>query len=253
MHLLIACTTSWFFLLGAFLATWAVLPEPRSTTDFAILIVIGTAAVAFARIGLVSGLTLLIRLLPAGRIRSTALRTVLRLGPRVLRSSVIVAASASLAVQAAHASPVSTEDFDAADQVTMISATSTAGTASAAGDAANPALDPGWPIAAAKSPPPDPSWPTTPPAPEPEPPQESEPTPDQVPPPEGEETAPANVDDDEVHIVGTGESLWSIAISHPASGMATQDIVDEIYTNNREQIGANPNLIMPGQRLEIAP
>lgn len=240
MHLLFACTTSWLFLLGAFFTSWAALPEPRSTTDFAMLIVIGTATVAFTRIGLVSLLTLLIRLLPAGRIRSTALRTVLRFVPRVLRSSVLVAASASLAVQAAHASAVPTDDFNAADQVVVA-------TASSASAATKPALDPGWPTSVAESPPPDPGWPTTPPAPE------SEPAPDQVPSAEDEETAPADSEDDGVHIVGAGESLWSIALSHPASGMTTHDLVNEIYTDNREQIGANPNLIMPGQRLEIQP
>ena len=253
MHLLIACTTSWLCLLGAFISTWAALPEPRSTTDFAIIIVIGTAAVAFTRIGLVSLLTLLIRLLPDGRIRSTAFRAVLRLVPRVLRSSVLVAASASMAVQAAHASVVPTDHFDSADQIA---------TASAAGGAAKLALDPGWPIAVAEDPPPDPGWPTAPPSPG------SEPAPDQIPPPEDEEPAPADAEDTEgvepavdrpkrdvdgLHIVGAGESLWSIAVRHPASGMTTQDIVDEIYIDNREQIGANPNLIMPGQRLEIQP
>lgn len=265
MYVLLICTTSWLFLLGAFIASWAALPEPRSTTDFAIIIVIGTATVAFTRIGLVSLLTLLIRLLPDGRFRSTALRTVLRLVPRVLRSSVLVAASASLAVQAAPASAVPAGEFNTADQVITASA------ASAVSAATKPALDPGWPTAVAENPPPDPGWPTIPPAPETEPVPESEPTPDQAPNPDDENTAPAEDEDteevepgadqpdsdgeaaDEFHIVGAGESLWSIALNHPVSGMTTRDIVDEIYTDNREQIGANPNLIMPGQRLEIQP
>ncbi|MDN5656263.1 LysM domain-containing protein [Brevibacterium sandarakinum] len=231
MYLLIACTISWLCLIGAFLTTWDHLPAPRSTTDLVVIIVVGTATVLFSRLGVVSLLTLLVRLLPHGRMRTIATRTVLRIVPTMLRSSVLAAASASLVVHAAHASPLPADAPSLDDHRVSVAAT------------AAPSLDPGWPTAVPDDPPPDPGWPTAPPAAPPA--AGPEPSPHQ--------NGPTTDDEAEVHIVGVGESLWSIAVNQPSSRGLTQDIVDDIYSDNRDVIGANPNLIMPGQRLEIQP
>lgn len=251
MYLLIACTMSWLCLIGAFITTWASLPAPRSTTDLVVIIVVGTAAVLFSRLGVVSLLTLLVRLLPKGRMRTMVARTVLRIVPTVLRSSVLAAASASLAVHAAQASPLpadaplSEDHCASAAAATAVSGSAvnassvTASAVTASGSVPAPTLDPGWPTAVPDDRPPDPGWPTAPPATEPAP------SPDQ--------DRPTTDDEADVHIVGVGESLWSIAVNQHSSRGMTQDIVDDIYSANREVIGANPNLIVPGQRLEIQP
>ncbi|TSI18695.1 LysM domain-containing protein [Brevibacterium aurantiacum] len=275
MYLLIACSVSWLCLIGAFVTTWVHLPTPRSTTDLVVIIVVGTAAVLSSRLGVVSLLTLLIRLLPNGRMRTIVTRSVVRIVPTLLRSSVLAAASASLAVNAAQAShpPTSTlmNEVHAAP----------AGSASAT-------LDPGWPTELPDDPLPDPGWPTTPPTAEPtSPAAEPAPSPPLNRPPKDAGSAqaadPADGDNDRgqgidhpvddapddhdedddapddhdedpgIYIVGPGESLWSIAADHPSSGGTTQGFVDDIYSANRDVIGANPNLIMPGQRLEIQP
>lgn len=278
MYLLIACSVSWLCLIGAFITTWLHLPTPRSTTDLVVIIAVGTAAVLFSRLGVVSLLTLLIRLLPNGRMRAIVTQSVLRIVPTILRSSVLAAASASLAVNAAQASPPPPDTL--MNEVHAASAGS-----------ASVTLDPGWPTALPDVPPPDPGWPTAPPkthptspAAEPElPDAEPSPSPPQNRPPgesgsskdadssknagsaDGDKgrdqdiddplsDTPDNHDEDpDIYIVGAGESLWSIAADQPSSAGTTQDIVDDIYSANRDVIGANPNLIMPGQRLEIQP
>lgn len=260
MYLLTACTVSWLCLIGAFITTWIQLPMPRSTTDLVVIIVVSAAAVLSSRLGVVSLLTLLIRLLPNGRMRTIATQYVLRIVPTILRSSVLAAASASLAVSAAQASPPPAD-------------THVSEAPAASPESASATLDPGWPTAVPDDPPPDPGWPTVPPRDEPESPAAepespvAEPDlPDDVPapppprdrPPNGAGSPPGHKDgdesigeDSEIHVVGVGESLWSIAVDHASSASTAQDIVDDIYSANREVIGANPNLIMPGQRLEI--
>ncbi|MCF2574204.1 LysM peptidoglycan-binding domain-containing protein [Brevibacterium sp. UCMA 11754] len=246
MYLLIACSVSWLCLIGAFVTTWVHLPTPRSTTDLVVIIVVGTAAVLSSRLGVVSLLTLLIRLLPDGRLRTIVTESVVRIVPTILRSSVLAAASASLAVNAAQASPLP------ADTLMNEAHAASAGSASAT-------LDPGWPTALPDDPPPDPGWPTAPPKAEPTSPVAEPELPDAEPSPSSPKNrppqdAPGNHDEGPgIYIVGTGESLWSIAADQPSSGGTTQDIVDDIYSANRDVIGANPNLIMPGQRLEIQP
>lgn len=298
MYLLTACTASWLCLIGAFFTTWIYLPTPRSTTDLVVIIVVGTATVLSSRLGVVSLLTLLIRLLPTGRVRTIVTKSVLRIVPTMLRSSVLAAASASLAVHSAQASPLPV------NTLVLVDPNTSAHPASAP-------LDPGWPTTVPDDLPPDPGWPTAPPTAEPvspdaqpeSPPGDSEsppagsespdalpdPAPSRSQPPEdagspgsaadadrpgehpanaGEPGAPSTdtvepsdqygdepeeEDDSAVHIVGVGESLWSIAVNQPSSGGTVQDIVDNIYSSNRGVIGADPNLIMPGQRLEIQP
>lgn len=263
MYLLIACTVSWLCLVGAFFTTWVSLPAPLSTTDLIVIIVVGTAALLASRLGVISLLTLLIRLLPNGRVRTLVTQSVLRSVPTILRSSVLAAASASLAVNAAQASPLPMDTRASNDP-------------GASADPASSTLDPGWPTTSPADPPPDPGWPTVPPSDEPE--SESPDTQPETPPqheppkdpgPSGKDTdaaesgesgnagktgAESSEGDSAIHIVGIGESLWSIAVSkgnQDSSGGTAQGIVDDIYSANREVIGADPNLIMPGQRLEI--
>lgn len=272
MYLLAACTISWLCLIGAFITAWVQLPEPRSTTDLVILIIVGTAAALSSRLGVVSLLTMLIRLLPRGRVRTLATGTVLRIVPAVLRSSVLAVASASLTLHAAQASPLPEGAPPRDAHYAAAAATNAAPSAAPDPDGPSAALDPGWPTAVADDPSLDPGWPTVP------PPADSDssgptrpPSPDQggpaadtgAPDPDpdspdpaadSDDSAPPGADDEVgVHIVGVGESLWSIAISQPSSAGTAQDIVDDIYSANKDVIGTNPNLIMPGQRLEIQP
>lgn len=262
MYLLIACSTSWLCLLGAFTTTRMLLPSPRSTTDLVVIIVVGAAALAFTRLGMASLLALVIRALPAGRIRTAATAAALRLVPALLRSSVLAAVSASLVVGAAHAAPVPTGGF---------------GAVAAERPLAQPSStppDPGWPTVPnepAPSPHPpspsspaetrhpaplDPGWPSSPPSDSDaeEPPDDATGAPDDVAQPDTPQPdTPQPGTESDTHIVAAGESLWSIAARLSDSNSSASDLADEIYADNRDMIGADPNLIMPGQRLEIQP
>lgn len=63
--------------------------------------------------------------------------------------------------------------------------------------------------------------------------------------------------DASTHVVATGECLWRIARSHldaaglPASGAEVSRLWRAIYAQNRDVIGDNPDLILPGQVLTI--
>lgn len=108
---------------------------------------------------------------------------------------------------------------------------------------------PGWPIeeespASDTSAVPSPGWPIEDEAPEgPEAPDAPE-APDED---ESADEVPVTV------IVRCGDSLWAIAAAHhpdaPASRLAAT--VTDIHRANRDVIGADPNLILPGFRLEI--
>lgn len=274
MHLTFACAGSWLALLGAFAAALIGLPAPRSATDTVVIVVIGAAALIFSRLGLGAVLALAVRLLPAGRLRSVLITAMLRIMPIMLRSTALAAASATLAIQAAHGAPVHespphTDLSVTAPAAVDDSATDTdvvgdtgADTGDALGDAGAdigaPVPDPGWPTSPSDdSPPRDPGWPTDAPAagdsPVATPPSEDSPRT----PPDGDDDADESSDSDtrapEVHVVSDGESLWSIAQDRAAPNEDTDELVAEIYADNRDRIGPNPNLIMPGQRLEIAP
>ncbi|MGO2036352.1 MAG: LysM peptidoglycan-binding domain-containing protein [Brevibacterium sp.] len=264
MHLLIACAGSWLALLGAFAAALIGLPAPRSTTDTVVIVVIGAAALIFSRLGLGAVLALAVRLLPAGRLRSVVITAMLRIMPIMLRSTALAAASATLALQSAHGAPVHESPPHTDLSVTAPAAVddSATDTDTAVGDAGAdtgaPVPDPGWPTSPSDdSPPRDPGWPTDAPAagdsPVATPPSEDSPRT----PPDGDDDADESSDSDtrapEVHVVSDGESLWSIAQHRAAPNEDTDELVAEIYADNRDRIGPNPNLIMPGQRLEIAP
>src|SRR5690625_7818904 len=70
MYLLIVCALSWLVLLGSLITAWTGLPQPRTATDIVVIVVIAAATAVFARLGLVSIIALLLRTLPAGRVRS---------------------------------------------------------------------------------------------------------------------------------------------------------------------------------------
>ncbi|MCT1658028.1 LysM peptidoglycan-binding domain-containing protein [Brevibacterium luteolum] len=57
----------------------------------------------------------------------------------------------------------------------------------------------------------------------------------------------------ETATVSAGDSLWTIAAEHytGAASAELSDRVESIHSANRHIIGADPNLIMPGQRLEM--
>ncbi len=56
-----------------------------------------------------------------------------------------------------------------------------------------------------------------------------------------------------VVLVAPGDTLWSIAASHLPPGASDADVAAAVhrwYAANREVVGADPDLIRPGQRLE---
>ena len=139
MYLLIACASSWLVLLGSFAAAWELLPQPWTTSDVVVIVIIGTGSLLFARIGLISLLALLLQVLPTGRFRSALAGLVVKAMPRILASSVLAIVSAGLVVHSAQAAPLAGPGPDPASsaQAPSVSAPS-AHTPSA------PA-DPGWP------------------------------------------------------------------------------------------------------------
>lgn len=294
MYLLVATAASWLILLGSFCVTCINLPTPRTTPDLAVLVLVGAATLAFSRIGFVSLLTLLLRLLPDGRLRSTLSSTVIRTVPTALRSSVLAAVSATVAVQAAQAAsagPARVEPTPPPDHVAMSPRVPAAATHSPTPSTIN---DPSWPTVPGRSAESDasapdgtrrdhrdqpgmstpnetaasnetaapqetesqnPGWPTTPDSTDVE-------TPSSEPPPaDAGEPHASSVDDAEsssapsgptsVRIVREGESLWTIAADLSESPGRIRELVADIYADNREVIGPDPNLIMPGQRLEF--
>ncbi|SDS87745.1 hypothetical protein SAMN04489752_2745 [Brevibacterium siliguriense] len=277
MYLLIACAGSWLVLLGSLFTAWELLPQPRTTSDIVVLVIIGAGVMLFARIGLISLLALLLRVLPSSRFRSTLAEMVVKAMPRILASSVLAVLSAGLVVHSAQAAPV--EDFGT-DPISSSQAPSA------------PA-DPGWPMIddersadspdtaersedadspeASESPgrgrPPDPGWPTQPPsgdAPAPPPddqhPDESEES-DRADDPDRSSRSNRSGDSDDAadpagygaatHIVAQGESLWSIAADLADTSAEVPQLVADVYATNEDTIGPDPSLILAGQRLEI--
>lgn len=278
MYPLFACASCWLALLGTFSLVVARSAAPTTTADLLVLIIVGTAAAGFSRIGLVSLLALALRLLPRGRLRARLASALLRAGPLLLRSSLLAAVSAGLVAQGVHATPHPGSEG--------VSVAAPAHTTAAA--AHPPPSDPGWPTTPADdepaddepAPPADPAWPSGPPGGDPDegdsPAGESD---------EGnspgdesdEEDSPAGESDEEdspsdggdhegsesrdgpaghdgrTYTVRAGDCLWSIAAAHGEDGPATAARVRDIHADNRDVIGPDPNLIMPGQRLEIEP
>lgn len=252
MYLLGLCATVWAVLLGGTAALWAGLPQPYSVSDLIVLVLASAATLAFSRLGLVAALGLILRLLPAGRMRMRLRAAALRWAPRTLAS-------------------------------TLLAATAVAGSAQFAHSAGPAAPDPGWPTVPAA--PRDPGWPTTgpdgtspgsdsgggqPPADSPDEPGPDESAPDRAPedkspdeetsddraprddgPRDGPRAAPDRAP--RIHVVEPGESLWSIAGEFTDSTADQAELVAAIHAENRAIIGADPDLIMPGQRLEIRP
>lgn len=252
MYLLGLCATVWAVLLGGTAALWAGLPQPYSAGDLIVLVLASAATLAFSRLGLVAALGLILRLLPAGRMRMRLRAEVLRWAPRTLAS-------------------------------TLLAATAVAGSGQFAHSAGPAAPDPGWPTVPAA--PRDPGWPTTgpdgtspggdsgagqPPADSRDEPGPDESAPDRAPedrspdeeasddraprddgPRDGPRAAPDRAP--RTHVVEPGESLWSIAGEFTDSTADQAELVATIHAENRATIGADPDLIMPGQRLEIRP
>lgn len=56
-----------------------------------------------------------------------------------------------------------------------------------------------------------------------------------------------------VHVVQPGETLWSIVRDHyaPATDAQVANLVLDLWNANSSTIGSNPDLIYPGQRLEL--
>lgn len=113
------------------------------------------------------------------------------------------------------------------------------GAAAFAGPALAQSPSSAWPLAPTAAAP-DPSWPLT--GEHPSPPDLAQPDLSQ---PGGE---PADI-----HLVAPGDSLWSIAAEHLPGAGAPQvaDAVAALQDTNRDVIGPDANLILPGQRLVL--
>ncbi|MGZ1489115.1 LysM peptidoglycan-binding domain-containing protein [Brevibacterium sediminis] len=139
MYLLIACASSWLVLLGSFAAAWERLPQPWTTSDVVVIVIIGTGSLLFARIGLISLLALLLQVLPTGRFRSALAGLVVKAMPRILASSVLAIVSAGLVVHSAQAAPLAGPGPDPASSAQAPSV------AAPSAHAPSAPADPGWP------------------------------------------------------------------------------------------------------------
>ena len=258
MYLLLACAGSWLILLGSFFIAWTQLPPPSTTGDVVVIVIIGTGAILFSRIGIVSLLALLLRLLPSGRVRSALAGVVVTAMPRILASSVLAIVSAGLAVHSAHAAQVTDPGPGPTSSANASSAPADPGWPTVDSDTRSPTPADSGERSGVEDPPeesespdhrrapdrahlPDPGWP-------------AEPPPDDGPP-----SPPGEKDDSSVpadsaaatHIVTHGESLWSIAADLTDTTAEIPRLVTDIYTANEDTIGPDPSLIIAGQRLEI--
>lgn len=64
-------------------------------------------------------------------------------------------------------------------------------------------------------------------------------------------TAPVARTTGDAHVVRGGESLWSIALAHPAPGVGVDERWRAIWRLNRDVVGADPDVIHPGQALRL--
>ena len=281
MYLLIVCAVSWLVLLGSLITAWTGLPQPRTPTDIVVIVAIAAATAVFARLGLVSIVTLLLRTLPDGRVRSLLASFVIRAMPRLLASSALTVVSAGIAVQAGHAAtqqdragpiprPVGSETVAEApvdpgwptisDPPPESEAPETDATETPAGDTETP--EPSDPTGSRL---PDPGWPTerpddSNPAENPSPSADADrPDDDSTPAPSEPESSPEapeptpKAHGPTIHEVERGESLWSIAEPFVDDPDEVAEFVADIYTANKSTIGPDPSLILAGQRLEIRP
>ncbi|GAA1796242.1 MULTISPECIES: LysM peptidoglycan-binding domain-containing protein [Brevibacterium] len=281
MYLIGLCAISWLSLLGGFASLWVALTQPWTVSDLVVLTLAGAAVLAFARLGLTALLALVTAVLPTGRLRTRLSAAAVRLAPRMLASSVLTAVAIGCAAQSALAvgggsgpslevnagpSLAGNAGPSPAAVPRVASVTDSSGVDSRPVTASD-LPDPGWPTTPGA--PLDPGWPTTDPA---DPPASPDP-PNSTDPPDGasdtandpdgetpdtdtrDPDAPAAPGPDSstptVHIVSRGESLWSIASELTDSDDARGTLVAAIHSANRDVIGADPDLIMPGQRLEI--
>ena len=288
MYLLIACASSWLVLLGSFVTAWEQLPQPWTTSDVVVIVIIGTGVFLFTRIGLVSLLALLLQVIPSGRFRSALAGLVVKAMPRILASSVLAIVSAGLVVHSAQAATIAGPGPDPASstQAPSVSAPS-AHTPSAPADPGWPTVDDDQPSADSsddaeqsedeQSPdgskpreeseppgrvhPPDPGWPTEPPADRgPSAPPTDRPSDDSGESDRGREpNEPGDSDGaakpadpgTATHVVAQGESLWSIVADLAETPEDVPQLVAHVYAANEDTIGPDPSLIIAGQRLEI--
>jgi hypothetical protein len=270
MYLIGLCAISWLSLLGGFASLWVALTQPWTVSDLVVLTLAGAAVLAFARLGLTALLTLVIAVLPTGRLRTRLSAAAVRLAPRMLASSVLTAVAIGCAAQSAlavggSAGPSLGDDARVAGGSSIAAVPRVASVDDRSGVDGGPVSasdlpDPGWPTTPGA--PLDPGWPTTDPA---DPPNSTDPPtstdgPNSTDPPDGSsdtaddpdgETPGPDASTPTVHIVSRGESLWSIASGLTDSDDARGTLVAAIHSANRDVIGADPDLIMPGQRLEI--
>ncbi len=68
--------------------------------------------------------------------------------------------------------------------------------------------------------------------------------------PQATPDAPSTAADD-TYVVRPGDSLWSIARAHPGPGIDVDRRWRAIWAANREVVGDDPDLILPGQALRL--
>ena len=200
-------------------------------TGAGLVLLAGWAAVVLgARTALAVLLSLLWHALRASGMSVAPLRAAaLRIAPRAARTALTVTLCGSLAA------------------------------AALTGPAAAASPSPAWPLSPAASSSPDPAWPLSDQSPAPRAPAPDEQThaPDeQMPAPDEQSAGPPEApaeSQSEHHVVVAGENLWQIAAQrHPdASAAQLARAVDDLCSANRAIIGADANLILPGQRLVL--
>lgn len=123
------------------------------------------------------------------------------------------------------------------------------GAAAFAGPALAQSPSPAWPLVPTAAAP-DPSWPLT--GEHPSPPDTS--PPDFSPPDLAQrDLSQPGGEPADIHLVAPGDSLWSIAAEHLPGAGAPQvaDAVAALQDTNRDVVGPDANLILPGQRLVL--
>ncbi|SMY12373.1 hypothetical protein [Brevibacterium jeotgali] len=179
----------------------------------ALLLVAGGAAVlAGMRIALSVHLVLAWRVCRACGLAAVPLRAAaLRVAPRAIRSIVAAAVGGSLSVIAL-TSP-------------SLAASSSPAWPLTPGPAVERTHDPAWPLS-----------------------EEADAGADA-----SDDASADDVDEGEFHIVSSGENLWQI-VAADLPGAATPQVaerIDEVHAANRATIGADADLLLPGQRLVL--
>jgi nucleoid-associated protein YgaU len=246
------------------IAAWATMRQPGASPDSGVAAAAGVLGLLLlAWVGLIAITTAVAELLPQGAAAATAARRLSeRAAPAIVRKSLVLMIGTALITGAAPAlaSPASTATAGPGTRTGVVTATSAPAPGWLAGQ--NDPLDPGW----SATPGFDPTW--------------------QQPIPIGTEAGPpttpsqssgratlaghqlpspildpswgapgrlrASAQPEEAVVVRRGDTLWDIAARHLGPAATDAEIAQawpHWYQANRDLIGSDPDLLLPGQRL----